>query len=131
MIVYAVFLVGSLCFVPFAYIRCVIVKFQGVMKATRPREYFGAIIQLFLYMAAGVPMLVISLFYDCYFFWTNNFRSNLKKIIIVRKPSTLTNLTIRQTKDYCSYFSSEKIKSVFAHDAIKQFRKRFKIKENI
>jgi len=52
-------------------------------------------------MVAGLPLLFLNIFSDFYYFWANNFRSNLKKIIIERKKSSLTNDSIRQINDYC------------------------------
>jgi hypothetical protein len=46
-------------------------------------------------------LLFLNILSDFYYFWANNFRSNLKKIIIERKKSSLTNDSIRQINDYC------------------------------
>jgi hypothetical protein len=83
------------------------------------------------FLILGMPMLVLTLFSDFFYFWANNFRSNLKKIIIERQRSSLTNETIRQLKMLCSKYSNEKIKSVYSIDLVKTFRKSFNVKENI
>ena len=84
-----------------------------------------------MFALLGLPMLILTLFSDFYYFWANNFRSNLKKIIIERQKSTLSNDTIRELKMLCSRYSNQKIKSVYSMDLVKTFRKNFKVKENI
>jgi len=83
------------------------------------------------FVVLGLIGLVFSLFSDLYYFWKNNFRSNLKKIIIERQRSTLTNNTIRELKMVCSKYSDQKIKSVYSIDLVKTFRKNFRVKENL
>lgn len=36
------------------------------------------------YVVVGIPILILDSGSDFYYFWANNFRSNLKQIIIVR-----------------------------------------------
>ena len=70
--------------VPFAYLKCLTTKYHKVNKAP---TIIMKIVQLgmFLgYVAFGIPILLLDSASDFFYFWANNFRSNLKQIIIVR-----------------------------------------------
>ena len=68
---------------------------------------------------------------DLYYFWKNNFRTNLKKIIINKKESTITNESIRTMKILTQKYVELKIKSIFTQDLVKTFRQMYTIKDNI
>jgi len=104
-LIYLVFLMGSTILIPFAYFKTVGLKFQQVMKGGTLKEKLMGGVMLLGFVGIGPILLLMNLFSDFYYFWANNFRSNLKKIIIERKKSTLTNDSIRQVKDYCSKYS--------------------------
>jgi len=76
-------------------------------------------------------LLLLNILSDFNYFWRNNFRSNLKKIIIGRNKSSLSILSIRQIKDYCMRYSNAKIKSVFCNESVRAFRERFTVIQNI
>jgi hypothetical protein len=84
-----------------------------------------------VYIVIGMPLLICGLASDFYYFWANNFRSNLKQIIIVRKQSYVTNESIKMLTMFCSNYNHEKIKALKAVSTIKTFRERFFVKENI
>lgn len=52
-------------------------------------------VKLMIFLVFGIPILLINQFTDFYYFWANNFRSNLKLIIIERQKSSLTNDSVR------------------------------------
>ena len=89
--------------IPFAFMKPLILKCQKLLKAQTLKTRVIAFIELLFYACFGLPFLFATIFSDFYYFWANNFRSNLKKIIIERKKSTLQNRAIRQIKDYCWY----------------------------
>lgn len=88
-------------------------------------------LQFVLFLVCGIPLLSINLIVDCYYFWTNNFRSDLKMIIIEKQESPLKNESIRGLKLICSRYTHNKIKSLNSSDFVKTFRKRFLVKDNI
>jgi predicted RecB family endonuclease len=53
----------------------------------------------------GLPILVLALFADFYYFWQNNFRSNLKKIIIEKTKSTLSSTSIKDIVNLCNKYA--------------------------
>lgn len=75
--------------------------------------------------------MIITLFADLYYFGVNNFRSNLKKIIIERKKSTLTNTSIRNIRDYANKYIFHKIKSVYTREAVVSFRANYSVVDSI
>jgi len=84
-----------------------------------------------LFCCFGLPILIIDLFLDMAYFWINNFRRDLNKIIIVQEKSTITNKTLREVCLVCQQFSENKIKSVTSSALIKLFRIKFKVIPNI
>lgn len=43
---------------------------------------------------------------DCYYFWKNAFRTQLKKIVIDRQESTLTMASMRRIEYLCQKYRS-------------------------
>ena len=130
-IIYIIFLIGSVVMTPFAYLKSVGQKIERLTKATTIREQILAGAELLIFVAFGLGILVLDLVADFYYFWANNFRSNLKKIIIERKKSTLTNDSIRQVKMLCSKYVEKKIKSVYSVDYMKTFRGKLNTTPNL
>lgn len=87
--------------------------------------------EVLVYMVIGIPILVLGMGSDFYYFWANNFRSNLKQIIIVRKESHLTIDSIKMLTMFCNNYSNENIKALNAVKTVITFRQRFLVKENI
>ena len=81
-IIYVGFLLGSVILLPFAFLRSAVLKGSWFIKASTLKERGFFLAQLLGYLTFGVPGLVLGLFSDSYYFIMNNFRSNLKKIII-------------------------------------------------
>lgn len=105
-IIYLMFLVGSIIMTPFAFLKSLSVKIQDVLSVKAdPKEQIKKGMMLFVFLAVGLPILVLNLLADFYYFWMNNFRSNLKKIIIDKEKSTLTNQSIRDIVNLCSKYS--------------------------
>lgn len=130
-IVYSVFAICSLLMIPIAFLKPLTHKFHTLLKASSFKTRIVAFIDFTVYAFLGIPLLIMCMFSDFYYFWANNFRSNLKKIIIERNKSTLSNKTLRQIKDYCAYYSYMKIKSILTTNSVKQFREKFNVTQNI
>lgn len=130
-LIYVIFLVGSCMMIPFAYLKSTAMKAQALMKANLLNEKIIGGLKLLCFIVFGIPILLINQISDFYYFWANNFRSNLKLIIIERQKSTLTNDSVRQLTMLCQRYSSQKIKSILSHDFVKTFRQKFLVIENI
>jgi len=127
----AVFLVGNVLLSPFAFLQSLLIKFRKFLKATTVKKQITTLIYFLVYLAIGLPALILNMLADLYYFGVNNFRSNLKKIIIERKKSTLTNLSIRIIKDYATKYIFYKIKSVYTKEAVLSFRHNYSVLESL
>jgi hypothetical protein len=131
LVIYALFFVGSIIMMPFAYLKALVNKGHKFMKATTMNEKGMAIAQLMVFTILGIPFLLLGMATDFYYFWKNNFRTNLKKIIIQKIDSSLTNESTRTMKLLTFKYVDLKIKSVYSQDMVKTFRQMYSIKDNI
>ena len=67
--------------------------------------------------------MITSFLSDCLYFWINNFRSsNLKKIVIEIKPSSITNQSLKQISLLCDKYSHHRVKALYSIEFVKKFR---------
>lgn len=61
---------------------------------------------------------------DCWYFWVDNFRSeeDLKKIVIVKDPSTINKNSIIKIKMLCEKYSYNRCKAIYTIDYVKRMR---------
>lgn len=130
-LVCVIFMIGCVLMLPIAYFKSLSIKAQKLLLATSLRNKFLHLFKLVGFLAAGIPILTLNLVNDFYYFWLNNFRSELKKIIIERQNSDLTNDSIRQIIHYCEKYSYQKIKSVYTSEAVRSFRLKFNVILNL
>lgn len=130
-VVYFAFLICSCAMIPFAFLKTLLIKAQSIMRAPSVLEKLMTLWWVLCYMVMGIPNLVFGILTDFFYFWANNFRSNLKKIIIVRKESTITNESIRFFTNFCSKYNEEKVRAIYCKDTVKTMRQKYLIKENI
>ena len=76
------FLVGSIMMAPFAYAKGIYMKVGLALRSAKREEKIKNWSSFILFLLFGIPILAVNLFTDFYYFWMNNFRSNLKKIIM-------------------------------------------------
>jgi hypothetical protein len=74
MVFYSLFIAVSFALIPFAWIIGILDKVKAQTPQTPMNE---KILNLGLYIPFGVPILVFDTFADLYYFWKNNFRTNL------------------------------------------------------
>lgn len=70
----------------------------------------------------GVPIMTLTLISDCVYFWINNFRFKLKKIVIDNEPSTISNQWIKKLKLLADKYAFNRIKAVFTIQFVSTFR---------
>lgn len=92
---------------PFAYLKCVATKFQLVMKANTILDKIKELFFVMCFVVAGIPLLLVGNLADSFYFWANNFRTQLKEIIITRVKSSITNETIRQFTNFCAKYNED------------------------
>lgn len=81
----------------------------------------------FSFLLIGPLILWADLMADSYWFWKNNFRTELKQNIILKKKSNLTHNSLKELDGYTNKMVSNKIKSVTTGYLIRHFRSRFNI----
>ena len=124
MIFYSVFIVISLSFIPLAWIVGVFDKFQNQGPHT---SMHNKILNFGVFIPFGIPILLLDTFADMYYFWKNNFRTNLQKIIIPREESTVSHKSLREIMSLSRHFHDRKIKSVFTGRLVRIFRRQFHV----
>ena len=97
------FLGASLILMPFAYLRSIYFKIRIIYKK---KEYSTIIIlkesfSLLLFVFFGIVMLLFTLFADCFYFWKNNFRTNLKKIVVENVKSLISLDSFKKMISFC------------------------------
>lgn len=126
-----IFLIGNAILTPFAFVQSLFIKFKKFMRATALKAQIMTLCEFTLYAALGLPAMFLNMIADLYYFGVNNFRNNLKKIIIERKKSTLTNLSIRNIRDYSNKYIYHKIKSVYTREAVVSFRQNYSVLDSL
>jgi hypothetical protein len=71
------------------------------------------ILNIGIFIPFGLPIMVLNSFADFYYFWKNSFRTNLRKIIIFKEPSTVSHDSIRDLFRIQENYSKNKIKSCY------------------
>jgi hypothetical protein len=127
-IIYMMFLIGSVLFLPFAYIKSCAIKFKMVLSGSDTKDMGIKLAICIGFVILGIPSLSLNLISDFFYFWANNFRSNLKKIIIEKTKSSLGHDSVREIKMQCAKYGEMKIKSVYSVDMVKSFRQQFVVK---
>ena len=130
-IIYSMFTVGSIIMIPFAYLKCLGTKAQKIMKAGTIMKKIIELLKVLGFMIVGIPLLIMGCFTDSFYFWANNFRSNLKQIIILREESTITNQSIRMLTNFCAKYNEDQIRAIYCKETVITMRKKYLVKENI
>ena len=86
---------------------------------------------VFIFIPFGPAILFFDFIADLYYFWLNNFRVNLKKIIIEREKTTVTHYSIKEFHQILMNFQKAKIRSAFAQKYIEIFRRQFDVNQNL
>lgn len=126
-----IFLIGNAILTPLAFMQSLFIKFKKFLHANTLKQQILTLCEFTLYGALGLPAMFLNMLADLYYFGVNNFRSNLKKIIIERKKSTLTNLSIRNIRDYSNKYIYHKIKSVYTREAVVSFRQNYSVLDSL
>lgn len=128
---FAFFLLGSIIMLPFAYFKGLYVKANLASKSVKKIDRIRTWRKFFFFVLFGVPILVINLFTDFYYFWKNNFRDDLTKIIITKITSKLTSQSIKTVKFTTSRYKNEKVLAIYTTDFVKLFRKQMDINTHL
>ena len=69
LVIYIMFLAGSIVMTPFAFIKSLIFKFQQIMTARSTIEQAKKLVMFIGYAVFGMPILLLNLFAEFYYFW--------------------------------------------------------------
>lgn len=129
-VIYAIFLFGSLILFPFAFLRAVYNKFSKITRAIDTKEALISLSEFIIFLIFGLFSMALSLLADGYYFWVNNFRTELKKIIINKVVSKLSTKSIREIRYVCQRLGQDKIRSVRAGEFTKFFQNKYNLYSN-
>jgi len=121
MILFLIFVVVSVVLIPFAWIVGIIDKLSAKNANTDKMDE----ICKYLFIPFGPIILFLDLLADLSYFWKNNFRTDLKKNIIVKGDSKLNHHSIKEIDSYSLKMGTHGIKSVNTGYLIRHFRTRF------
>jgi len=94
---FVLFILVSILLIPIAWLVGIADKLSHSSEENNSKRSLNILIFIFL----GIPILILDLGADMYYFWMNNFRGNLNKIIIIQEKSTITNKTLREVSLVC------------------------------
>ena len=122
---FTVFVITSFLLIPLAWVVGIIDKLGSLSDLKTLQD---KILNVYLFIPFGVPILLFDFVADLFYFWKNNFRVHLKKIIIERERSKLNHKTLRDVMKLCENLTSRKIKSIKSEPMLKMLQARFKLK---
>lgn len=125
---FAVFVIFSFLLIPLAWVVGIVDKLGSLSDL---KNHQDKILNVYLFIPFGIPILLFDFVADIIYFWKNNFRVQLKKIIIERERSKLSHKTLRDFMKLCENLTNRKIKSIKSESMLKILQARFKLKSNI
>ena len=102
------FLSVSFILLPIAWIFGILDK---AIKKKEEEQITNPYVDLLVFCFFGPVILLLDLFADAYYFWANNFRTGLNKIVVQHDKSSITNHTLKMVTLSCRHFADNKIKS--------------------
>jgi hypothetical protein len=79
----------------------------------------------------GPIILLLDLVADTYYFWKNNFRTDLQKIIVSEPTSKLQHLTVKEILMFSAKYRFHKIPVINSRILINFFKSKFNVKGHI
>ena len=122
LIMFSFFVIISLVLLPFAFLQSLMRKLQQIFKAKTNLQQIGKIVYFITFTILGLPIMLLTFLADCWYFWEDNFRSKLKKIVIERDPSTINKNSIIKMKMLCEKYSHSRCKAIYTVDYVKRMR---------
>lgn len=127
-ICFGLFVVVSVALIPIAWLIGIYDK--STKSNTQNMSPVDKIIN-YLFIPFGPIILLADLVADFLYFWKNNFRTELKQNIILKKKSNLTHNSLKELDGYTSKMVNNKIKSVTTGYLIRHFRARYNVMQNL
>lgn len=99
-----------------------------------PVSYFFTVYEKrgsLFFIFCGLPILILDFIADQYYFWVNNFRTNLKLTVISRKKSNIKYDSVKEIMCFFEQLKNNKIKSISCEFLTKHFRKNYEVSQNL
>lgn len=93
LIPFSQFVIFSIALIPAAWILGIRDKLSQVNSMKSKNE---KIMNVFIFIPFGIPILFLDLLTDCFYFWVNNFKQDLRKVIIERQRSKVSHTSLKE-----------------------------------
>lgn len=130
LIPFTFFIVVSLILIPLAWPIGITDKIKSLFRPDE-KTFQHKLINAIIFVPLGPFILILDFVKDLQYFWINNFRKNLHKIIIEREKSSISHRSLKELQSICEKYQTNKIKSTHSVHLIQYFRKKFKVHQNI
>lgn len=131
LLMFTQFLVVSILLLPIAYMKSLIFKVQKLLKETDSRQVAKRAIVVAEFAVLGPVLMILTFMADCAYFWINNFRTHLKKIVIEVEPSSITKQWIKKIKLLAQKYAFNRIKAVSSIQFVSKFREDIDINSQL
>jgi len=123
LILFIGFIIISLLLLPFAYLKSLIFKLRQIfIPGATPIQIAQKSAAFIIFLFMGIPIMLMTQMADCFYFWANNFRVQLKKIVIETEQTAITNESIKRIMFLCGKYQHNRIKGIYTIDYIKKLR---------
>lgn len=126
---FTLFVIISALLIPISWLAGIPDKIRSLGSSDASIK--AKILNAVLFVPFGPLILLMDLVADMYYFWVNNFRVDLQKIIIEKEKSTVSHRSLKEIINICNKYSENKIKSTYSTQFILNFRNKFKVHQNI
>ena len=103
------FVIVSLVLIPFAWVVGLKDKLNQLNSIQGKND---KMMNVFIFIPFGIPILCLDLLADCYFFWVNNFKQDLRKVIIERQRSKVSHSSLKEIMQMMKNYADNKIGSM-------------------
>lgn len=132
LLVYVYYIVICGLIAPVAYLLSCGKKLKNLYSQnSKENGYREKMIDNVGFFVGGIVILALNMVSDSYYFWINNFRTDLKMIIVEKDQTKITHASLRQFMATNQRYGENKIKSLSTNYLIKIFRQRFTVKQNL
>lgn len=105
LLLFCVFVLVSALLLPFAYLKSLVVKIRLIFRSSQTTyEMTVSALNFLLFLLTGLPIMFMTSLVDCYYFWENNFREQLNKIVIENEPSTISSDSVKRILFLCNKY---------------------------
>ena len=112
--------------IPYAWILCIINKSKAIQLSKFANKTW-LMIDLLLFVILGPVILVLNTIVDSYYFWMNNFRSDLEKCVIKKHKIQLSHKSIKMLLNWVGKQVDHKVETVRTRTIVRNFRRKLAV----